>query len=272
MKKISLHLIEFKSTFYYSILSYILTWIVLYSKKEKVLSIYINSNKNYKIIFTNLTEAFFTYIKISFFTAFLFTLPIILLLIFLYIRSALYKYEEFIIRQFILGYIGIIYPWIILKGIPFIINFSINYFQNYQLNIYLSSSIEMLLKFSDLWEFISNLILLSIIFSISPLFFIFLFNNKNIPIEKLSKKLKKKIPNLKKIYKNYFFYNLDKKNHHNNIIWFFTHRHLFYYFLFFFLAILTPPDLLSLFIISLPLILTIEIILFFLCCNINIIL
>ncbi|MFT6332811.1 MAG: sec-independent protein translocase protein TatC [Lentimonas sp.] len=47
-----------------------------------------------RIIYTNLTEAFFTYLKLSFLAAFFFTFPFIALQFYLFLAPALYKKEK----------------------------------------------------------------------------------------------------------------------------------------------------------------------------------
>lgn len=83
-----------------------------------------------EIIFTNLTEVFFTYIKLSAFTAFIVTIPFLLLQIYLFIEPALYKNEKKIVLLlfilspilFILGAFFVFY-FVLPKAINFFISF-----------------------------------------------------------------------------------------------------------------------------------------------------
>lgn len=59
----------------------------------------IADNNDYRMIFTNPAEAFFSYVKLAFIAAFFFTAPILLIQIYLFLAPALYKNE----KKFIIG-------------------------------------------------------------------------------------------------------------------------------------------------------------------------
>lgn len=287
MKYYSKHWLELKWTGWYSIISYISTWIVLIMNKEKLISIYMNpilKEKN-KIIFTNITEAFITYIKISLFTSLIYTLPFIIILIYIYIRPALYKYQEKKWNRYILLFFGIIYPIILWILVPIILNIIIIYFSNYELNIYLNNSLEMLLKISDLWSMIENIIIFTGLISLIP-FLLFLyyssfyftssiFSSSSLDYYKFCK-----FP----FYSSSFstidsLYNLslsavsvEKKDSYNKSIkkWsLILYRHYLYFFILFLIAFFTPPDLFSLFLIFIPFFISIEFAIFIICWNIK---
>ena len=94
------HMYELKYRFFYYIFSNIITIIVSYEFSNELIYILVKPllyNKTHKIdqlIFTNITEAFFTFINISIFFALYFTLPILFYHIFFYILPGLYRYEK----------------------------------------------------------------------------------------------------------------------------------------------------------------------------------
>lgn len=68
-------------------------------------------DQQHRMIYTNLAEGFFTYMKLAAYTAFLLTIPILLLQIYLFVAAGLYNYEKHYLRILmlmfpILFYIG----------------------------------------------------------------------------------------------------------------------------------------------------------------------
>ena len=70
-----------------------------------------NENLNRRLIFTALQETFLTYLKVSFFTAFFFTSPIILIQIWKFIAPGLYEHEKSAIMPYL-----VITPILFLLG------------------------------------------------------------------------------------------------------------------------------------------------------------
>jgi len=70
-----------------------------------------NDNLNRRLIFTALQETFLTYLKVSFFTAFFFTSPIILIQIWKFIAPGLYEHEKSAIMPYL-----VITPILFLLG------------------------------------------------------------------------------------------------------------------------------------------------------------
>jgi sec-independent protein translocase protein TatC len=98
-----LHLKEIKFRVFYIILSYLLTFIINYLYHEELLIILnkplIKSKIIDHFIYTNITEAFFSYLKLVTFISILFIIPIILLNIWLFLIPGLYSYERIKIEK-----------------------------------------------------------------------------------------------------------------------------------------------------------------------------
>ena len=94
------HMYELKYRFLYYILSNIITMIVCYEFSNELIYILVKpllQNEVHKIdqlIYTNITEAFFTYINISIFFAIYLTIPILIYQLFFYVLPGLYNHEK----------------------------------------------------------------------------------------------------------------------------------------------------------------------------------
>ena len=234
MNYISLHIKELKYSIYYSIISYILTFLSIYAHIEIVISFWISSTKErnmINIIFTNLSEAFIIYIKFALLFGLIISIPFISIIIYLYIRSGLYKFEDRIIKRFYKIYM-IILPCMVFILLPNIIDYVIEYFSSYQNNRSIYYEITFIQNFRDYFEWISNIIIISIIITFCPLVYILIW----IPI----KNRKTKIVTLKS-------------------------REYIYLFILIIIAIITPPDILSLICIYIPSIISYEIIIYTIC-------
>lgn len=91
------HFVELKNRFLYIVYFFIITSVVSYCYSKEIyyfllkplLNTYQSTGKSAKIIYTNLTEAFFTYITLSLWTATFFTLPLLLTQIYKFAAPAL---------------------------------------------------------------------------------------------------------------------------------------------------------------------------------------
>lgn len=104
------HLIELKKRLIYCLLAILIGFFVSYHFAEHIYNFLLQpladclvgqsgQGDNSKIIYTNLTEAFLTYLKLSLLAAIFFTFPFLALQFYLFIAPALYKKE----RNFILA-------------------------------------------------------------------------------------------------------------------------------------------------------------------------
>ncbi|MBX2833556.1 MAG: twin-arginine translocase subunit TatC [Micavibrio sp.] len=85
---------------------------------------------SHRLIYTGLTEAFFTYLKVAFFAGIFLTFPVLLLQIWLFIAPGLYKNEKgaflpFLIATPILFFLGgvMVYEVVLPLALPFFLSF-----------------------------------------------------------------------------------------------------------------------------------------------------
>ena len=113
------HLVELRERLIHSIIFLFILFAVSYFFSEKIYSFLVNpyaeavkeSNLDRRLIFTALQETFLTYLKVSFFTAFFFTSPYILMQIWKFIAPGLYDHEKSAIMPYL-----IITPILFLLG------------------------------------------------------------------------------------------------------------------------------------------------------------
>lgn len=132
--------------------------------------------KESTMIFTGLTEAFFTYLKLSFISGIFLAFPVILYEIWKFVAPALYENEKKYLYPFILlstlAFVGgalfgyfIIFP----VGFHFFLSFSTDYIRPLPaIKDYLSLSIKLLLAFGIVFELPLAIFLLSKIGLITP--------------------------------------------------------------------------------------------------------
>ena len=162
------HLNEIKYRFIYILFSYIVTILVLYNYSLEVFFFFIkplltnNFTKIEQLIYTDLTEAFFTILKLIIFSSHLFVIPIIVYNIYYYIIAGLYKYEKticvkilviFLINTFLLAFLlyNYIVPLLWLFFLSFEQNINSELFQIYfqgKINEYISLIIKLFLTFN----------------------------------------------------------------------------------------------------------------------------
>jgi sec-independent protein translocase protein TatC len=95
------HLVELRNRLMYSAIAIGITFAVCYFFKEDIyafltrpLAAALEGREAHKMIYTNLTEAFFTYLKVSFWAAFCLAFPIIATQIWMFVAPGLYKNER----------------------------------------------------------------------------------------------------------------------------------------------------------------------------------
>jgi len=118
------HLLELRNRLMYSAIAVILTTALCYVFKERIyaflahpLAVALEGRPEHKMIYTNLTEAFFTYLKVSFWAGFCLAFPIIASQIWMFVAPGLYKNER---KAFL--------PYLVATPILFIIGAMLVYF------------------------------------------------------------------------------------------------------------------------------------------------
>ncbi len=101
MDHITSHLIELRKRLMWSFVAMICGTIICYFYAEQIygvlvrpLAVAMGDNANQRLIYTGLTEAFFTYLKVSFFAGVFLTAPILMTQIWLFLAPGLYKNEK----------------------------------------------------------------------------------------------------------------------------------------------------------------------------------
>jgi sec-independent protein translocase protein TatC len=117
------HLIELRNRLMWSCGAILIAFAVCYAFKEHIYGFLVRplaeatAGEGRKMIFTDLTEAFFTYIKVSFWAAFMLAFPIVASQLWMFVAPGLYKNER---RAFL--------PYLFATPILFLIGASLAYF------------------------------------------------------------------------------------------------------------------------------------------------
>lgn len=95
------HLIELRKRLLYCLLFFTIAFAVSYHFADKIYTFLLQpleqafgTIENRRMIYTGLHEAFFTYLKLSFFSAFFFTIPLLLIQIWRFLTPGLYSRER----------------------------------------------------------------------------------------------------------------------------------------------------------------------------------
>jgi sec-independent protein translocase protein TatC len=103
------HFGELKKRILYSFIAFILAFILSYYNAEEIYKILLKplvrafEGSQRQIIYTALTEAFFTYLKLSFFTAFIISFPFIVAQIYIFLAPGLYKSEKRVLLPYLIA-------------------------------------------------------------------------------------------------------------------------------------------------------------------------
>lgn len=117
------HLHELRKRLIISVLGVVIASCVAYIYAENIYNYLTlplaeaSGDKNHKLIFTGLTEAFFTYIKLSCFAGFIIAFPIIATQLYFFIAPGLYRKEK-----------KIVLPYLIAAPILFLLGAALVYF------------------------------------------------------------------------------------------------------------------------------------------------
>jgi len=159
------HLEELRSRLVYAFVAVGIGFLLSYGFKEYIFEILMQPllsvmGKGDKLIFTNLPEAFFTYLKVSLLSGIMLSSPVILYQIWMFIAPGLYSEERKLILPFVLlstiffvggslfGYF-IVFPY----GFQFFLSFSSNNIQALpSMKEYLSFSSKLLFAFGLVFE------------------------------------------------------------------------------------------------------------------------
>ncbi len=105
----------------------------IYGFLIKPLAQSMNENDTNRLIYTGLTEAFFTYLKVSFFSGVFLTFPILLIQVWAFVAPGLYKDEKkvflpFLIATPLLFFTGgaMLYYLVLPMALPFFLSFQSN--------------------------------------------------------------------------------------------------------------------------------------------------
>jgi len=105
------HLTELRSRLIYCVVIYMVAFCVAYKFSDDIFKflvqplsdLLVKKGESRRLIYTNLTEAFTTYLKVSSFTAFFVTFPYLALQVWRFSMPALYKKEKFVFRGFLIA-------------------------------------------------------------------------------------------------------------------------------------------------------------------------
>jgi sec-independent protein translocase protein TatC len=193
---IASHFNELKQRIKFCIIFFVLFFIICYFSSSKIyqflLQPFIEISQNIdhrKLIYTSPTEAFTTYLKLSFYSAIFFSFPIFLAEIYLFLAPALYKNEKknvliilfFSSFLFLLGAI-FCYYLILPLALKFFSAFENTASTTDKLPIYLET------KISDYLNFTINLLFGFGLAFLSPIFLLFLIKSGVVKIKDLRNK------------------------------------------------------------------------------------
>lgn len=182
--QISDHFIELKARIKKMLIFFLLSWLVSYHFSSDIYSILLQPLKDLispeqKMIYTDLTEAFFTYMVLSAFAAFIFSIPVILFQIYAFISPGLYEGERNIIKilfifspfLFLLA-ILFVYYFVMPKAWEFFVSFqaedaAIPLMLEAKISEYLSLVIKLMLAFGIVFQMPILLTILSLLGIIS---------------------------------------------------------------------------------------------------------
>lgn len=118
------HFTEFRRRLWISCVSLVIAFALAYIVKEEVYAFLVEplaasfeNNSSRRLIYTKLTEAFFTYVKLSFYAGLFLAFPVIATQLYLFVAPGLYKKEKHVLL-----------PYLILSPLLFIAGAALAYY------------------------------------------------------------------------------------------------------------------------------------------------
>jgi sec-independent protein translocase protein TatC len=191
------HFLELRKRIFISLFFFVIFFFVSYFFSEKIYQFLLAPfakislvNQDHQLIYTSPTEAFTTYLKLSFYSALFFSFPIFFLQLYLFLSPALYKNEKknilkiffFITFLFLFGAI-FAYYFILPLALKFFASFGNQGFADLE-----NFSLQLQIKISEYLSFVLNLIFGFGIAFISPILLLFFLKVGLLSIDDLRKK------------------------------------------------------------------------------------
>lgn len=162
------HLVELKSRILAILVFFLSAFLTCYYFSDQIFDILLRpladiyGSEERRMIYTGLTEAFFTYLNLSAFAAFCVTIPIISLQAYLFIKPGLYQSEKILA-----AWIFIFSPLLFLAGSLFVYYFVMPKAWSFFLSFEMSDSIMPLMLEARISEYLSLIIKLILAFGIA---------------------------------------------------------------------------------------------------------
>ncbi len=177
------HFRELRNRIIFSLLFFVVTFFVCYFFSTKIYEFLLTpfaeifpDDQKHKLIYTSPTEAFVTYLKLSFYAAIFFSLPIFIAEIYLFLAPALYKNEK---KNILL--IFFFTPFLFLLGAIFcyylVLPLALKFFASFENQGFAASSIlpiQLEIKISEYFSFVIKLLFGFGLAFISPILLLFL--------------------------------------------------------------------------------------------------
>lgn len=191
------HFLELRKRIFLSVFFFVISFLVCYFFSEEIYQFLLqpfaeisSEYQNRRLIYTSPTEAFTTYIKLSFYLALFFSFPFFIIQLYLFLSPALYKNEK---KNILL--IFFFTPFLFLCGAIFAFYFifplALKFFASFETQSFASSQnfpIQLETKISEYLNFLLNLIFGFGIAFLSPIFLLFLIRIDFLSIDDLRKK------------------------------------------------------------------------------------
>jgi sec-independent protein translocase protein TatC len=159
------HFAELRKRIFFSAIFFLTAFVISYFFSEKIYEFLLqpfaeisNSSQNRKLIYTSPTEAFATYLKLSFFSAIFFSFPILAAEIYLFLSPALYKNEK---KNILLTFFSAVFLFLCgaIFSYYFVLPSALKFFASYETQGFLSSSdfsIHLETRISEYLNFVTN--------------------------------------------------------------------------------------------------------------------
>ncbi len=194
---ISSHFNELRARAMICILSYIVIFAICYFFSKEIYHFLLKpfievsqNNQNRKLIYTSPTEAFMTYLKLSFYSSLFFSFPVFFAEFYLFLSPALYKNEKKNIL-FVIFFSSFLFLFGAIFCYFFILPMALKFFSSFEnLSSINDSTLPILLetKISDYLSFTINLLFGFGIAFLSPILLLFLIKGGYVKVKDLRSK------------------------------------------------------------------------------------